>query len=128
MEGDPPDLSGQPSLRQAALLGLCPRCGGRTLFEGITNFAPQCRACGLDYSRFNVGDGPAAFLTLIIGAVITGLALWLDAAFHPPFWVHILLWVPITAAAVIYGLRVAKSALLHTEYVRNAREAGSRDV
>ena len=28
----------------AALRGLCPRCGARTLFKGITAFAPQCRA------------------------------------------------------------------------------------
>ena len=30
---------------------------------------PRCRACGLDFARFNVGDGPAAFLTLIVGAL-----------------------------------------------------------
>src|SRR3546814_2566977 len=64
-------------------------------------FAPQCRACGLDYSAYNVGDGPAAFLTLIIGAVITVLALVTDAAFRPSLWVHALLWVPLTAIAVI---------------------------
>jgi uncharacterized protein (DUF983 family) len=59
---------------------------------------PHCRACGLDYGRYNVGDGPAAFLTLIIGALLVVLALSLDAAIQPPLWVHVLLWVPITAA------------------------------
>ena len=29
----------------------------------------KVRRLRLDYSRFNVGDGPAAFLTLIIGAI-----------------------------------------------------------
>ena len=53
-----------PKLAEAALFGLCPRCGARTLFAGWTRFADNCRACGLDLTRFNVGDGPAAFLTL----------------------------------------------------------------
>ena len=112
---------------EAALRGLCPRCGSKTLFAGIVGFAPKCRACGLDFSKFNVGDGPAAFLTLIIGAVVTGLALWLELAWHPPFWVHIVLWVPITAAAVIWGLRAGKAALLTAEYQRSAGEGRLKD-
>lgn len=122
-----PNTKGQPSIAEAALFGLCPACGAKTLFAGPVAFADKCRACGLDYGKFNVGDGPAAFLTLIIGALITGLALWLDAAFRPPFWVHIILWVPITALAVVYGLRMAKAALLHAEYTRKAGEAGRDD-
>lgn len=115
---------GQPGMAAAALFGLCPRCGARTLFDGVAKFAPRCNACGLDFSAFNVGDGPAAFLTLIIGSLITGLALWLEVALHPPFWVHLILWVPITLAAVVGGLRMAKGALLFAEFRRGAGETG----
>ena len=123
-----PETKGQPGIAEAALFGLCPKCGARTLFKGLATFAPHCRACGLDISGFNVGDGPAAFLTLIIGAVVTGLALWLEVAAHPPFWVHVILWVPITAAAVVWGLRAGKAALLAAEYQRKAKEAGGGDL
>ena len=107
----------------AALSGLCPRCGGRTLFAGWTRFADSCRACGLDLRRFNVGDGPAAFLTMIIGAVVVILALWLQLAAEPAWWVHALLWPPLTVLGVVFGLRVAKAALLQSEY-RNKAEDG----
>ncbi|MDR6834867.1 uncharacterized protein (DUF983 family) [Sphingopyxis sp. BE122] len=90
-------------------------------------FQAHCRACGLDYGRYNVGDGPAAFLTLIIGALLVVLALSLDAAIQPPLWVHVLLWVPLTAAAVVYGLRVAKGALLASEHQRQAAEGRQVD-
>lgn len=116
------DTKGQPSIASAALFGLCPRCSARTLFDGVARFAPRCGACGLDYTRFNVGDGPAAFLTLIIGAVVAGLAIWVQIAFEPPFWVHILLWVPLTSLAVVMGLRAGKAALLAIEYRRDAGE------
>ena len=125
--GESQDTEGQPGLIPAALFGLCPRCGARTLFEGLATFAPRCRACGLDFSAFNVGDGPAAFLTLIVGALITALAIGLELALQPPFWVHILLWVPITAAAVIWGLRAGKGALLAAEYQRKAGEGRKKD-
>jgi uncharacterized protein (DUF983 family) len=123
-----PETGGQPGLARAALLGLCPQCGERTLFAGVAQFAPRCRSCDLDYSQFNVGDGPAAFLTLIVGALIVGLALWLELAWHPPFWVHIVLWVPLTALAVVWGLRAGKAALLSAEFTRSAREAQGDDV
>lgn len=92
------------------------------MFDGPVQFAPKCGACGLDYSAYNVGDGPAAFLTLIIGAVIVILALVVEFQFAPPLWVHVLLWVPTTAAMTIAALRVAKGALLIVEHNRNAHE------
>lgn len=121
--GNRQNTKGQPGITQAALFGLCPRCGARGLFAGsIAQFAEKCGTCGLEFRSFNVGDGPAAFLTLIIGALITGLALWMELAWHPPFWVHIVLWVPLTAAAVIWGLRAGKAALLAAEFQRGAGE------
>lgn len=125
MTGQTPDeAKGQPSIREAALFGLCPECGGRTLFDGLIKFAPRCRSCGLDYDRFNVGDGPAAFLTLLVGGLVVGLALWLELSASPPFWVHVLLWIPLTVALVMGGLRLAKAALLASEYRNRAGEAG----
>jgi uncharacterized protein (DUF983 family) len=117
-----PETKGQPGTAAAALLGSCPRCGARTLFDGVARFAPRCRACGLDFSQFNVGDGPAAFLTLIIGTLVTVLAITLELTVHPPFWVHALVWIPLTSAAVVAGLRAAKAWLLGAEYRRNAGE------
>ncbi|HYI40679.1 MAG TPA: DUF983 domain-containing protein [Allosphingosinicella sp.] len=112
----------EPSLAAVALRGLCPRCAAKTLYRGLAGFAPKCRACGLDYAGFNVGDGPAAFLILIVGAFVTSLAIWLELASEPPFWVHILLWLPLTAIAVVGSLRFAKGLLLALEYRNRARE------
>ncbi|HWV59061.1 MAG TPA: DUF983 domain-containing protein [Sphingopyxis sp.] len=122
MSADNQPQKGQPPVWRAALFGLCPRCGAQTLFEGPVKFAPRCRVCALDFEGYNVGDGPAAFLTLIIGALLIAIALTLDALVRPPFWVHVLLWVPLTAAAVVYGLRVGKGALLASEHQRQAGE------
>ncbi|MEJ7934349.1 DUF983 domain-containing protein [Sphingobium sp. AN558] len=111
-----------PTLLRDAARGACPQCGGFTLFAGPVRFAPACRACGLDLARFNVGDGPAAFLTLIVGAVMVVMALTLELKVHPPLWLHVLLWTPLTVGAVVGSLRIAKAALLILEYRNKARE------
>lgn len=115
----------------AAARGTCPQCGAPALFAGPVGFAPSCRACGLDYGQFNVGDGPAAFLTLIVGAIMVTMALVLELKVHPPLWLHILIWTPLTVGAVIGSLRIAKGALLTLEYRNKAREGriaeGNRD-
>jgi uncharacterized protein (DUF983 family) len=111
-----------PDTAQASLRGLCPRCGAGGLFSGIVSFAPHCPKCSLDFRQFNVGDGPAAFLIMIVGAIVTGLAIAVQLNFAPPFWVHILLWLPLTVALVMGLLRIAKGALLVLEFKNRARE------
>ena len=123
MGSDNPETpKGQPGIAQAALFGLCPRCGSKTLFAGVARFAAKCSSCALNFAKFDVGDGPAAFLILIVGAVIAMLALWVQLAFEPAYWVHVVLWVPLATVMTIGGLRVGKAALLASEYRHKAGE------
>ena len=115
----PPILSGTR--------GACPRCGAPTLFKSFTAFADRCGGCGLDFTCFNVGDGPVVFLTLGIGALVTGLALWVEFTFEPGLLIHVLLWIPITALLVILALRLSKGVLLALEYRNRAGEGRVRD-
>jgi uncharacterized protein (DUF983 family) len=117
----------EPTALQTGIFGVCPQCSAPTVFAAPARFADHCAECDLSFAAFNVGDGPAAFLTLIIGAIIVSLALTVELSFQPPFWVHILLWVPITTFAVIFGLRVAKGMLLALEYRNAAREGRLQD-
>jgi len=110
------------TITRSALFGLCPDCGQKTLFANFTHFADTCRASGLDYTKYNVGDGPAAFLTLIVGGLVLALALIVELGFHPPIWVHFIVWFPLTIGAVVGALRVSKGILLILEHRNQARE------
>jgi uncharacterized protein (DUF983 family) len=87
-------------------------------------FADRCGGCGIDYSGFNVGDGPAALLIIPLSALIIIGAIMMDIAIRPPFWVHVIIWIPLTIILTISGLRAAKGALLALEY-RNRAGAAS---
>ena len=111
----------EPAPLAAAAAGACPRCYSQTLFDGWIRFAPRCSSCGLDFSAFNVGDGPAAFLILVVGAILTAGAITVELALEPAFWVH-LVWIPLGLALTVYGLRFGKALLLAQEYRHRAGE------
>ena len=84
-------------------------------------FARRCRACDLDFQAYNIGDGPAAFLILIVGAVLVVSAILVDLRFSPPWWVHGI-WLPVGILLTISGLRIGKAALLYQSHLHQARE------
>ena len=61
-------------------------------------------------------------LVLLLGAIVVGAAIAIQLTLAPPIWLQLILWVPVTIAAVIGALRVAKAALLGSEYCTAARE------
>src|SRR6185437_9633838 len=101
-----------PSTLRASLLGRCPRCGQGRLFDGYLAIAPSCSACCQDFRSFDVGDGAAALVILVVGAIVCG----------PPLWVHTVLWAPVIALLTLFLLRVTKSALLVLQYRHKAGE------
>src|SRR5262252_8353670 len=105
-----------PNTSIAILKGLCPRCGQGRLFDGYIALKKQCPACALDYAMFDAGDGPMVFGILIVGAIVCGLALWVEFTFQPPLWVHAVLWTPLIALLTFVLLRITKSALLVLQY------------
>jgi uncharacterized protein (DUF983 family) len=71
---------------------------------------------------FDAGDGPAVFVILIVGAIVCGGALYVEFTFHPPYWVHAVLWIPAVAILSLALLRLAKSLLLVLQYKHKAGE------
>jgi uncharacterized protein (DUF983 family) len=111
-----------PGTFQASVLGRCPKCGQGPLFAGYITIAPSCTVCGQDFRSFDVGDGAAALVILVVGAIVCGLALWVEFTFQPPLWVHVVLWTPLIALLTFAFLRVTKAALLVLQYKHKAGE------
>ena len=79
----------------AGLSCACPRCGKGKLFQGFLTLRPRCEVCGLDYGFADSGDGPAVFIMFLAGFIVVGAALVTEAVYHPPYWVHAVLWLPL---------------------------------
>ena len=105
------------------LFGLCPRCGRGKMFAGLISLVPRCKACGLDYSFADAGDGPAVFVILLAGFVVLGAALVAEIVYDPPIWVLLVVFLPLTVIVCIGLLRPAKGLLVALQY-RNRAEQG----
>ncbi|HSI40840.1 MAG TPA: DUF983 domain-containing protein [Xanthobacteraceae bacterium] len=110
------------SLSAAAIGCRCPRCGRGKLFTGFLDVAPACDACGLDYGFADSGDGPVVFIILLAGTLVVGLALWVEIAWSPPFWVHALLWTPLVLISTLGLMRPLKAMLIAQQYAKRAAE------
>jgi uncharacterized protein (DUF983 family) len=117
----------EPSVAYAALLGRCPRCGRGQLFRGFLTVAASCGACGLDYSRFEAGDGPAVFVILIVGAIVAGGALLTEVWYQPPYWVHAVIWGPAVVILSLGLLRPLKAGLIVLQYKHRAGQGRLAD-
>jgi uncharacterized protein (DUF983 family) len=109
----------------SGLAGRCPRCGEGRLFSGFVTIAPSCTQCKLDFKFADAGDGPAVFVILIAGFVVVGLALWVEIAYEPPIWLHMLVFLPLTLVVCLGMLRPLKGLLVGLQY-RNRAEQGRR--
>ncbi|MGA2638556.1 DUF983 domain-containing protein [Methylocella sp.] len=112
----------QTSAFVAGLTGRCPRCGRGALFKGFAALAPACDVCGLDYGFADSADGPAVFISLIGGFIVLGAALWTELVFEPPMWVHMAVFLPLTAIVCLGLLRPLKGLLVARQYQTQAEE------
>src|SRR5215472_849991 len=115
-------VSPQVSPYVAGLACRCPRCGKGKLYAGFLTLAPRCEACGLDYSFMDSGDGPAIFVIMIAGAIVVTAALITEVKYQPPFWVHAVLWLPLTLLVTLWPLRAVKSLLIALQFHHKAAE------
>ena len=112
----------------AGLACRCPDCGEGALFCGFLAVSERCDACGMDLRSADSGDGPAVFIILIVGCIVGFGALVLEAAVHPPVWLHLILWLPLTAILCLLLLRPFKGVMLAMQFHNRASEAGRHDV
>ena len=111
-----------PSPFVTGLTGRCPACGKGHLFDGFLALRPRCEACGLDYAFADAGDGPMIFVIMLSGFIVVGLALVVEIAYHPPRWVHAVLWLPLILLTTLVPLRLLKGLLICLQYHHDASE------
>jgi len=110
------------AMMMSGLAGRCPACGKGKLYSGYLALAPRCDVCGLDYGFADSGDGPAVFVVLVTGFIVTGAALFTEIVYAPPYWVHALLWGPLAIILPLLLLRSFKGALIAVQYHHKAEE------
>jgi uncharacterized protein (DUF983 family) len=94
------------------------------LYRNLLEVRPRCAHCDLDLTQTDAGDGAAALVIMVLGAIIVGLAFWTEFHFHPPLWVHAVLWPLLTVPLAILMIRSTKAGLIALQYRHRGSEMG----
>jgi uncharacterized protein (DUF983 family) len=97
---------------QRGVLGCCPNCGKGKLFRAYLKVADACPVCGEDLHHHRADDAPAYFVILLVGHIVVPLALFVETEFYPAYWVHLVLWLPLTLGLSIGLLQPIKGAIV----------------
>ena len=111
----------------AGLRGRCPRCGEGRLFGGFLRLADRCEACDQDLQALNVADGPAFFAMSIVGILVGFAALFVEVAYAPPVWVHLVVWLPLILIVSLALLRPIKGLMVGQQFRHKAAEVRNED-
>ncbi|MGD9816037.1 MAG: DUF983 domain-containing protein [Hyphomonadaceae bacterium] len=98
------------------------------MFQSYLKFRDRCRACGADFKAADAGDGPAVFVILIVGAIVTPLLIVLQFGLHLPGWLALALTFAATIALCLALLPPFKSLLFALQWKHKAREATHDDI
>lgn len=109
---------------RAAILCRCPRCGKGKLFRAILKVTDKCAVCELDLGAEDSADGPAFFVMTIVGALVIAMALFVEVTFHPPQWVHLVVWTPVIIGLSVLLLHPMKALMVALQYRHKAGEGG----
>jgi len=104
------------------MLGRCPACGRGTLFSGFLTVVGSCPVCGQDLGAQDSGDGPVAFIVLIVGFIIVGAALIVEVKYGWPIWLHLTVWLPLALLLTLALMRPAKGLLIALQFKHRRHE------
>ena len=94
----------------------CPRCGTGKIFVKYLKIADRCPACGLGLEGHDTGDGAVVPAMLVLGALVVGLAAFVEFTFRPPLWLHVVLWTPTIVALTMLVLQPLKGMSVGLQY------------
>lgn len=118
-----------PARTHAVRAGLrcrCPNCGRGRLFQGFLKVVDACSVCGFDFTRLNTGDGAAVFVMQISGGLAVFTALFVEIAYSPPMWVHLVVFLPLVLGLSLGLMRPGKGVMIALQMRNRAGEGVPR--
>src|SRR5262245_66387064 len=83
----------------------CPACGEGKLFRKYLKVVDRCDKCGEDLHHHRTDDAPPYFTIFIVDHLIVRGVLWLDIAFAPPTWLHLVICLRLALIMRVLLLR-----------------------
>ena len=94
----------------------CPACGEGKLYRRYLEVMDRCEACSEELYHHRADDAPPYFTILIVGHLIVAGVMAVEDYLHPSYWLHALIWGPLTIALCLILLPRIKGALVGLQW------------
>ncbi|CDX58396.1 conserved hypothetical protein [Mesorhizobium plurifarium] len=98
------------------LLGRCPHCGEGKLFYAFTKTVDTCSVCGEEIHHHRADDLPAYLVIVIVGHIVVGSFMAVEATTTLSNLQHALIWVPLTVILALVLLQPVKGAVIGLQW------------
>lgn len=109
------------------LSGKCPHCGQGRLFRAYLKTVDQCRDCGEDIHHHRADDLPAYLVIVVVGHVVVGAFMVIEAATAWPTWLHLTIWAPITLLLSLALIGPIKGAVVGLQWALRMHGFGDEE-
>ena len=94
------------------IAGRCPNCGIGRIFAGFLRIAPACAHCAAPLGALRADDAPPYIVIFLVGHLLLPPIFWIEKAYEPPMWLHMVVWLPLFALICTFMLRPIKGAVV----------------
>lgn len=98
------------------MLGKCPRCGSGKLFASFIKTVDHCEVCGEEIRHHRADDLPAYLVIVVIGHIVVGAFMGVEATTNLTLLQHMMMWVPVTILGSLALLRPVKGAVVGLQW------------
>jgi len=79
---------------------------------GYLKLAPSCDNCGEQLGRIRADDFPPYLTILVVGHLVVPMILLAERTMSPPTWLHLAVWLPMTALLTLALLPRIKGGIV----------------
>lgn len=105
----------------------CPNCGEGKLFASYVKTVDRCEACHEEMFHHRADDLPAYLVMVIVGHIVVGAFMAIEANSTLSMWQHLAIWVPLTIASALAMLRPIKGGVVGVQWALYMHGFGGED-
>ena len=96
--------------------GRCPDCGEGHLFRAFLKVADHCEKCGEPFRYHRADDFPAYLVIILVGHIVVPIAMWIEIAYSPSYWLQAAIGLPLIVGLAIGLLQPLKGAVVALQW------------
>ena len=94
-------MNGAGTYLMRGFTGRCPNCGEGHLFRAFLKVADHCEKCGEPFRYHRADDFPAYLVIILLGHIVVPIAMWIEIAYSPSYWLQVAIGLPLIVGLAI---------------------------